>query len=181
MAARLAAEKGVQVLLDSLPGILSRFPNATVLFAGQYKDVLGEEAYYQRLIPRIRNYEEKGHWKFLGILTPQEMAAFYPNLDVLVVPSLNSTESFGLVQIEAMMNNVPVVASNLPGVRQPVRMTGMGEIAEVGDARSLTENLLKILENHTHYRRDPAEIIQRFSPSATACAYETLFGSMLGE
>jgi glycogen synthase len=58
------------------------------------------------------------------------MSALYPNLDVLTVPSLNSTEAFGLVQIEAMMNGVPCVASALPGVRQPVSMHGMGRIAQ---------------------------------------------------
>ena len=178
MAARFAAEKGVEVLLDALPGILERFPRAQVLFAGQYRDVLGEEAYFQRLIPRIQKYQEEGHWQFLGILDPAQMAAFYPNLDVLVVPSLNSTESFGLVQIEAMMNGVPVVASNLPGVRQPVHMTGMGEIAEIGDAASLKQALLQVLERPDGYRGDPADITRRFSPDVTAAAYEKLFNEL---
>ncbi|MCJ7532023.1 MAG: glycosyltransferase family 4 protein [Anaerolineales bacterium] len=178
MAARFAAEKGVEVLLDALPGILERFPRAQVLFAGQYRDVLGEEAYFQRLIPRIQKYQEEGHWQFLGILDPAKMAAFYPNLDVLVVPSLNSTESFGLVQIEAMMNGVPVVASNLPGVRQPVHMTGMGEIAEIGDAASLKQALLLVLERPDDYRGDPADITRRFSPDVTAAAYEKLFNEL---
>lgn len=179
MAARFAAEKGVEVLLDALPGILERFPQARVLFAGQYRDVLGEEAYSLRLIPRIQKYQKEGHWQFLGILDPAKMAAFYPNLDVLVVPSLNSTESFGLVQIEAMMNGVPVVASNLPGVRQPVHMTGMGEIAEIGDAASLRFVLLQVLEHPESYHGDPAEITQRFSPDGTAAAYEKLFNELL--
>jgi glycosyltransferase involved in cell wall biosynthesis len=97
---------------------------------------------------------------------------------VLVVPSLNSTESFGLVQIEAMMNGVPVVASNLPGVRQPVHMTGMGEIAEIGDAASLKQALLQVLERPDGYRGDPADITRRFSPDVTAAAYEKLFNEL---
>ena len=78
-----------------------------MLFAGQYQNVLGEDAYTARLFPRIEQYIKDGHWKWLGVLDQEEMAAFYPNLDVITVPSLNSTESFGLVQIEAMMNKVP--------------------------------------------------------------------------
>ncbi|MBU2610575.1 MAG: glycosyltransferase family 4 protein, partial [Chloroflexi bacterium] len=120
MVTRFAAEKGVEVLLDALPSVLEKYPKAQVLFAGQYQNVLGEQAYADRLMPRIKEYEEGGYWKFLGNLSQLQLAAFYPSMDVLVVPSLNSTEAFGLVQIEAMMNNVPCVASALPGVRQPV-------------------------------------------------------------
>jgi hypothetical protein len=80
---------------------------------------MGEQAYSDRLMPRIHDYEIHGHWKFLGNLDPIQMAAYYPNLDVITVPSLNSTEAFGLVQIEAMLNGVPSVPSALlPGVRQ---------------------------------------------------------------
>jgi glycosyltransferase involved in cell wall biosynthesis len=77
MAARFAAEKGVEVLLDALPSILQRYPSAQVLFAGQSENVMGEQAYANRLMPRIRELERLGHWKFLGNLNPDDMAAFY--------------------------------------------------------------------------------------------------------
>ncbi|NPA06391.1 MAG: glycosyltransferase family 4 protein [Chloroflexi bacterium] len=179
MAARLAAEKGVEVLLEALPRILEVFPNALVWYAGPYENVLGEDAYRERVMPIARRFEAQGHWRFLGLLSPEEMAAFYPNLDVLVLPSLNSTESFGLVQIEAMMNGVPVVASNLPGVRQPVRMTGMGEIAEVGDPESLAQAVLRVLQHPERYRGDPDEVRRTFAPERTARAYLALFERLL--
>ena len=62
------------------------------------------------------------------------MADFFGAIDVLVVSSINSTESFGLVQVEAMLCGTPVVATALPGVRQPVMMTGMGKVVPVADA-----------------------------------------------
>lgn len=181
MAARLAAEKGVGVLLEAFPRILERYPDARILFAGQYQDVLGEQAYAQQLDPLIRRYEQSGQWKFLGVLNPLQMAAFYPNLDVLVVPSLNSTESFGLVQVEAMLHGVPCVASDLPGVRQPVRMTGMGEIAPVGDAAGLAAALLQVLEHRADYARPIDEIVGLFAPDKTAEAYEALFAEIAVE
>jgi glycosyltransferase involved in cell wall biosynthesis len=149
-----------------------------VLFAGQYEDVLGEEEYYNRLMPLIRKYQDQGHWKFLGVLNPGEMAAFYPNLDVLVVPSLNSTEAFGLVQIEAMMNGVPCVASALPGVRQPVLTTGMGRIVPIGDSESLASGILAVLDHPREYLGDPLAVAQRFSPDAVAAEYEGLFDEL---
>lgn len=175
MAARFAAEKGVEVLLDALPRVLEKYPNAQVLFAGQYENVLGEQAYAERLMPRIRQYQAAGQWTFLGVLSPQEMTAFYPNLDVLVVPSLNSTEAFGLVQIEAMMHNVPCVASALPGVRRPVQMHNMGKVVPIGDSAALAEALLQIFAEREKYRCDTAALASLYDPDTVAQEYEKLF------
>ncbi len=164
MAARFAAEKGVEVLLDALPAILNKYPHAQVLFAGTYQNVMGEQSYSDRLMPRIREYEVSGHWTFLGNLDPVEMAAFYPNLDVLTVPSLNSTEAFGLVQIEAMMNGVPCVPSALPGVRQPVKMHGMGRVSRIGDPADLAACLLEVLDEPEKYRGDIEAIKTAYKP-----------------
>ena len=179
MAARFAAEKGVEVLLDALPAILERYPHAQVLFAGQYKDVMGEQAYAERLMPRIHELEELNHWTFLGNLTPGEMAAFYPNLDVLVVPSLNSTEAFGLVQIEAMLNGVPCVASNLPGVRMPVQMHGTGRAAKVGDSDDLAQCILDVMANPARFRGEVETIRRAYEPAAIAREYEAVFEGLL--
>jgi glycosyltransferase involved in cell wall biosynthesis len=179
MAARFAAEKGVEVLLDAFPAILKKYPKAQVLFAGTYQNVMGEQAYSDRLMPRIREYESAGHWMFLGNLDPVQMAAFYPNLDALVVPSLNSTEAFGLVQIEAMMNGVPCVASALPGVRMPVQMHGMGRVAQIGNPASLAESVLEVLDEPDKFRGDVQSIRKTYDPDAIAAAYEGLFESLM--
>ncbi|MBN1953531.1 MAG: glycosyltransferase family 4 protein [Anaerolineae bacterium] len=173
MAARLAAEKGVEVLLEALPRVLANYPHARVLFAGQHQDVLGEEAYAQRLAPLFAQHHER--WTFLGVLNPQKMAAFYPNLDVIVVPSLNSTESFGLVQVEAMLCGTPAIASDLPGVRQPVLQTGMGEVVPIGDSAALAEAILKVVGHKERYIRPREEIASRFNSAHTAAQYEALF------
>ena len=175
MVTRFASEKGVEILLDALPTILKKYPQAQVLYAGQHLNVMGEQAYFDRLIPRIREYEASGHWTFLGNLSPVELAAVYPNLDVITVPSLNSTEAFGLVQIEAMMNGVPSVASALPGVRQPVRMHGMGRVARIGDAADLAGCILEVLDEPAKFRGDVEAIKTAYKPDSIAAEYEKLF------
>jgi len=181
MATRFASEKGVEVLLEALPKVLAEFPDAMVLYAGQYQGVWGEEEYLARLMPTIEKYQAAGQWKFLGNLSLEEIAAFYPNLDVLVVPSLNSTETFGLVQIEAMMNGTPSIASNLPGVRQPPKMTGMGAVVPIGDAAALAEAIIKIFAHPENYLGDPPAIARQFSPQANAVAYEEVYQELLAE
>lgn len=173
IAARLATEKGVEVLLNALPHILEKHPQAVVLHAGQYQNVLGEEEYAARLAPLFEKY--KNEYKLLGNLHGAELTAFYRNLDCLVLCSLNRTESFGLVQIEAMQNGVPTVASNLPGVRQAIEMTGMGEVAPIGDHLALAEAVNKILDNKESYLKDTGLIAASFSPTQTAEEYLHLF------
>jgi len=98
-----------------------------------------------------------------------------------VLPSLNSTEAFGLVQIEAMMNQIPVVASDLPGVRQPVMRHKMGKIIPIGDDLALAEAMIEVLRNRKEYLKDPRTIAEQYVPDAVARAYERLFSSLLTE
>jgi glycosyltransferase involved in cell wall biosynthesis len=178
MASRFATEKGVEILLNALPSILEKYPRARVQYVGPYQHIIGEEAYLARLLPTIREYEKSGNWEFVGELQPVEMAAFYPNLDVLVLPSLNSTEAFGLVQIEAMMNGVPCVASNLPGVRQPVKVHKMGRIFEIGDSAGLATAVIEVLSNNLKQTKIAKEEYSKYSPDAVAGEYEKLFAEI---
>src|SRR5687767_11340070 len=179
MVTRFASEKGIEIMLGALPVILKKYPEAQVLYAGQHQNVMGEQAYFDRLSPEIRKYEASGHWTFLGNLSPVQLSALYPNLDVLTVPSLNSTEAFGLVQIEAMMNGVPCVPSALPGVRQPVSMHGMGRVAKIGDSGDLAEAILEVLNEPDRFRGDIESIKKSYNPDSIAAEYEKLFGRLM--
>ena len=174
LAARFATEKGIEVVVDAAPELEKRFPDYKVLFAGPYRDVAGEQAYRARLFPRIEALG--GHWEFVGTLDPEKgLPAFYGSLDCLLIPSLNMTESFGLVQVEAMLCGTPVVASNLPGVRQPVRMTGMGEVIPIGDSTALAEAVTRILQDKDRYSRTRRDIEEMFGLEQTVQNYERLF------
>lgn len=177
MAARLAAEKGVEYLLEALPHILAVYPNARVLFAGPYQNVLGEEAYARRLAPLFERYRD--HWTFVGVLEPEEMAAFFASCDVVVLPSLNATESFGLVQVEAMLCGTPVVASDLPGVRMPTQTTGMGLTVPPRDSVALARAILEVLANRPAFCRPREWVEQHYNTERTATEYEALFRELL--
>lgn len=177
MAARLATEKGVEYLVEAMPGVLQSHPQARVLFAGQYEGVLGEEGYARRLAPLISQLGDR--WSFLGLLSPEEMAAFFRIADVTVLPSINSTEAYGMVQVESMISGTPVIASDLPGVRQPVRTTGMGLIVPPQDAPALAKALIRVLDDPQAFLGDPAALAARFAPDTTAREYEALFQSLL--
>jgi glycosyltransferase involved in cell wall biosynthesis len=181
MAARFASEKGVEVLLNAMPHILEQFPDAQVWFAGPYENIMGEEAYFQRLAATIQTLQRQGAWKFMGSLDPAQMAAFYPNIDVLVIPSLNSTEAFGLVQIEAMINGAPSIAADLPGVRQPVKRHGMGKVVPIGDSQALAQAVVEIMHHKKAFQGDIEAIRKMYAPDSIAQEYEILFNEIKSE
>ncbi len=174
MAVRFATEKGIEVILDAMPEILAIFPNAQLQFSGPYKEIRGEEQYIDRLMPRVHQLEKKGSWLFLGPQSHEEMALFYPNIDVLILPSLNATEAFGLVQIEAMISGTPSVASALPGVRQPVLRHKMGEVVAIGDSKALAQAIIKIFNQPASYQQDSQQIRSTYLPEKIATRYEQL-------
>jgi glycosyltransferase involved in cell wall biosynthesis len=174
-AARFAEEKGVNYLLGSLPWVREQVPSVKYLFAGEYNNVIGENV-WERLQPQIQQYRE--HLEFLGLVPVHEMGNFFGACDVLTVPSINSTETFGLVQVEAMLSGCPVVATNLPGVREPIRMTGMGEVVPIKDVRALADAIVRVLQNHARYIRPRQEIADMFAIEKTVAAYEKLFSEL---
>ena len=177
MASRLAAEKGVEYLAQALPHVLLKVPEARVIFVGPYRDIIGEEQYAKKLSPLIDRLGH--HWTYVGILSPEEMAAFFKVSDVVVLPSINSTESYGIVQVESFKCGTPVVATDLPGVRVPVQTSGMGRIIKPGDPIGLADALVKIIENPTEYTGDPFKLLSFSTPEFVARSYERIFMGLI--
>jgi len=82
------------------------------------------------------------------------------------------------VQVEAMLCGTPAVASNLPGVREPVRMTGMGEVVAIADPEALAQALVRVIKHKARYVRPRDEVKSRFSLDHTRSEYERLFGDV---
>jgi glycosyltransferase involved in cell wall biosynthesis len=176
-AARFAAEKGVEHLLQALPAVLEHLPDVQLVFTGAYKDTVGEEEYLATLSPLLERYA--GRLRFLDLLKPEEMPSFFASCDVLAVTSLNCTEAFGLVQVEAMLSGTPVVASDLPGVREAVRRTGMGEIVPPADPAALAAALVRVIQRRQEYVRPRQLVARTFDMSQSVRQYEALFAELL--
>ena len=84
---------------------------------------------------------------FAGRVPQEKLPDAYRSMSVLAFPSTGSAEAFGLVAVEAMACGVPVVASNLPGVRSVVADGVTGLLTPPFDANALASALLRILDN----------------------------------
>ena len=94
---------------------------------------------------------------FAGRVSDDELPAYYHASDVFVLPSVAETETYGLVQVEAMAAGVPVVSTNLPtGVPWVNQADQTGLIVPPGNAAALAEALRRLLDDRS-LRRELGE------------------------
>jgi glycosyltransferase involved in cell wall biosynthesis len=132
---RIVEEKGIEYLIRAFQ--LLDDPDARLLIGGDWIKVAGGGIEH-RLRPLIGDDKRV---RMLGLLSGSQIDNFYASIDVFVLPSIS--ESFGIVQAEAMMADVPSVTTDLAGGRYPVLATGFGRRVPPRDpialARAITD------------------------------------------
>jgi len=78
-----------------------------------------------------------------------DLVKYYNYSDIFVLPSINQTEAFGLVLLEAMACAKPVIASNLPGVRSVFKNGAQGLLAKPGDIKDLAAKIKILLLDYS--------------------------------
>jgi len=134
-AGRFVYEKGFDLLLKSIPEIISKNPKVKFVFAGM------TNIYYESFFQQHRGLwnKYKRHIINLGFLNEQELMAFYKVIDYIIIPS--RIDSFNMIQAEAALNGVPIIASNIPGLRFLIQKTGFGLLFK---KESIADLVLKI-------------------------------------
>jgi glycosyltransferase involved in cell wall biosynthesis len=170
---RISSEKGIEYLLEAIPFLQKKLDEDFVIVLAGPRAAVGEEAYRHTIAQLMERY--KNHIVQLGELQDDELGSFYSLLDAFVLPSINQTEAFGMVQVEAMLCGTPVVVSDLPGVRVPVQKTGMGEIIPLKNAQAIADALQKVLTNKQRYIKDKSVIQEEFTNAKIIQSYKTIF------
>jgi glycosyltransferase involved in cell wall biosynthesis len=173
---RFVKEKGIDVLLAAIPLVQRAVPEVQFVLAGEFRRVAGGGMYdeIEHTLAGLSNVHVEGS------IEPDALGAFYSSLDLLVLPSINAYEAFGMVQVEAMSAGVPVVASDLRGVRVPIARTGSGILVSPGDAEQLARGIIEALRrtwDREAIRRTAHEV---FSTERATRAYRTLYEQLFG-
>ncbi len=131
------AFKGVDILLQAL----ARLPANMHLQLTGYGSL---RASYEVL---AKNLGIQNRCHFLGKASDGELPYLYRSMDVFAFPSTSSAEAFGLVALEAQASGIPVVASDLPGVRTVVQDKQTGFLVPMQDVEELAAHLRLLIEN----------------------------------
>ena len=133
---RLVPGKGVDILLNALPAVLAKLPEARLT-------VVGDGPERASLIDLTRRLDLESRVAFAGSVAHASLAAHYRRAALLVLPSRE--EGFGLVLVEALGCGCPVVASGLPAIRSLLLEGQAGRLFQAGNAADLSQAITGML------------------------------------
>ncbi len=137
---RLRREKGVVQLVNALPKILEKIPNAMLM-------IVGEQERWNGLFAEAKKPESlKEHCICTGWLSHAELAAAYACCNAVVTPSLY-IDPFVLVNLEAMINARPVIGTCFGGTPEIVIHEKTGYICNPRHTNELANSIIQILQN----------------------------------
>jgi glycosyltransferase involved in cell wall biosynthesis len=161
--------KGLHVLIEAL----AQIPEARLVVGGD-----GEWR---------RRYESDAHARlgdrarFVGEVPDELLPSYYRAADAVTLPSVDRTEAFGLVLLEALACGTPVVASRLPGVRTLVDEGRTGYLTTPGDVFDLAEKLARTLRESEQLAANTlASVRRRYGWNTIAAQLLNLYGQLTG-
>lgn len=173
MGVRLEEQKGIRHLLDAMPAILARHPNAALAVAGA-------GSLEKSLRDQAQALGVAGNVRFLGAY-PQ-LTAFYPMLDFFVLPSL--WEGLPLCLLEAMSLGLPIIATRVGGVPRLIVNGRNGMLVPPADPAALAEAVNGYLSGPDRAadlgRRGRRDFDARYDSAVMVNAYLALYGRPAG-
>jgi glycogen(starch) synthase len=172
LVGRLVYEKGFQIALEALPGVIERLGDVRYLVAGSGT----AETELKRLARRLGLLE---HGTFMGWIGDDTLHSLYRIADLTVVPSIY--EPFGLVALEAMASGCPTIVADTGGLREVVPNEHVGLRFRSRDPRSLATMMERVLRDAPLRERlvaEASEHVLRFDWADIARQTVELYGGL---
>lgn len=133
---RLKYYKSLNIFIKAAREVVKSVPDAQFIIAGD-----GEER--NGLVKLVQKLAMEKHITFVGRVSEEEKTKLYQQAWVFVNPSF--MEGWGITSIEANACGTPVVASDVPGLRDSVKHKVTGLLTEYGNVYLFAENITKLL------------------------------------
>lgn len=178
---RLVKRKGVEWFIRNVMPQLkthaSMKPLYLIVSTGPEKDSIEKSITELGLVDYVR---------LLGNTNNDLLQNLYEGSDVFIMPNIsvqNDVEGFGFVAIEAAMNELPVVASNIEGIPDAIHDGKNGKLVEASNPQSFRdaiESWFEHSETRTQFGKSAREYtIKKFSWKDRAQEYKELFDSLI--
>jgi len=131
---RLVEKNGVDVLIEAMKDVKGKLV------------IVGEGKERKALELKVKSLKLENNVIFVGEVKPKEVIDYYSKADVFCRPS--RSEGFGNVFIEAMAMGVPVVATDVGGIKDFLEDGKNGLKCEVDNSESVAEKINRILEDN---------------------------------
>lgn len=172
---RLVEKKGVSHLLNAMPHVLRQRPDARLCIAGFGP----EESHLRSLADRLGI---SGHVNFLGAVSQAELPELYQRAALFVAPFVQASsgdqEGLGLVLVEAIGCGCPVLAGNVPAVRDVLGPEADSCMTDPRDEVGLARRMLDILSDPVGAREQTSRmghyVRNKFDWDSIAAGYSRL-------
>lgn len=146
---RLARRMGLEDLIDAMPAIIQKIPDALLMIAG--RGHLGGE-----LEARAAALGLQDSVRFLGYVPDDILPLVYAAADISVVPTV-ALEGFGLITIESLAAGTPVLVTPVGGLPEAVSRLHQDLVLEGTGAKCIARGVIDALTGN------------RILPDASAC------------
>ncbi len=131
----------------------------------------------------IKNEKLEDKVMFAGRVPNEELPNYYAATDIFVLPSVSRLEAFGIVALEAMASCVPVIVSDIPGVRDVIVEGKHGLLTEPMNSEDLAGKIRTLIENPDMAERmgknGRDRVEEKFTWSKVAKELEEVYGSIV--
>lgn len=153
---RVEIIKGHHLLIDAMPLILEVFPATKLLVLGEGSEKANCEAH-------VKKAGLQNHVEFLGFV--EQPYQYISNSDILVQPSF--FESFGLVFIEGLALQTPIIAFDVPAGNEILENDITALLVNKGDSKALAEKIIYLLKNPDLAKQISANAYEKYKKEFT--------------
>tara|TARA_S200000501_G_C20868432_1_gene763153 strand:- start:4825 stop:6009 length:1185 start_codon:yes stop_codon:yes gene_type:complete len=141
---RVVWKKGLDILLTSLPSIIKKIPNVSLIIAGP-----DNENYKKDLTDIINSNGINSYVKFIGMLNREKVKQAYVNADIFILPSYS--ENYGITIVESLVCGCPVIISKNVNIHKEITYNNLGQVIDC-DPKDISDAVINYFNRSDDYK-----------------------------